>query len=197
MPMDGSGPIGLFGGTFDPPHLGHLILAVEARFRLGLDVVQLVVANDPWQKRGEAPLTPAVLRLEMATAAIEGHDGLEVNDVEIRRGGTTYTVDTVEGLAVEGRPITLIMGADTARGLATWHRSPELAGMVTVGVAGRAGAAAEVPLGWRGSAFGLPGVNISSTEIRRRCAAGEPIDHLVPSGALSVIEARGLYGFRR
>src|SRR5688572_4243255 len=97
-----SGPntrIGVFGGTFDPPHVGHLVTAVNVRHELQLDVVLLVVANDPWQKSGDRRVTPAADRLAMVEAAVGEVEGLEVSDIEVRRGGTSYTADTLAALA--------------------------------------------------------------------------------------------------
>src|SRR5215218_7208850 len=96
--MSRGGRIGVVGGTFDPPHIGHLSLAVEVRHALDLDRVAVVVANDPWQKRGNRVLTEAADRLAMVQAAVEGLGGIEADGREIRRGGPSYTIDTVEEL---------------------------------------------------------------------------------------------------
>jgi nicotinate-nucleotide adenylyltransferase len=195
--------IGLFGGTFDPPHLGHVALAVEARYQLGLDTVLFVVANDPWQKSALREVTPAELRLDMAGLAVAAHPALEVSDVEVRRGGPTYAIDTVEELAGAGE-LTLLLGADAAAGLDTWHRAEELRHRVRVGVAdrrstdaadGQPARPAGPPQGWQTVRFEMPRLDISSSDIRRRCAAGEPIDHLVAPEVAAVIAASGLYGF--
>ena len=117
--MSSGGRIGVFGGTFDPPHIGHLAVAVEVRHALALDRVLMVVANDPWQKRGARVLTPAADRLEMVRAAAQDLDGVEADDREIRRGGPSYTVDTVEELLGEqpGAELFVVVGADAAAGL--------------------------------------------------------------------------------
>lgn len=195
--MDHAARTGLFGGTFDPPHLGHIVVATEARYRLGLDELLLVVANDPWQKSADTGITPAQIRLEMVQAAVADHPALLASDIEIRRGGPSYTVDTVEQLSPGTGELTLVMGADTAAGLATWHRNEELASMVRIAVAARSGATPRLGPDWRVSTFTSPTVDVSSSEIRRRCREGEPIDHLVAPGVLAVIEAHGLYDFRR
>src|SRR5690242_4710235 len=88
--------IGLFGGTFDPPHIGHLVTAIDVRAALGLEVVLMVVANEPWQKVGSRAISPASVRVDMVRAAVGDEPGIEVSDIEVRRGGPSYTVDTVE-----------------------------------------------------------------------------------------------------
>ena len=193
--------MGILGGTFDPPHIGHLVVASEARWRLDLDELLLVVAHDPWQKSSTRQVTPPEIRLEMVEAAVVGHPGIVASRIELDRGGPSYMVDTVAelapgaGSAVE---LTLIVGADTAAGLPSWHRARELASMVSLAVVGRNGeTAGTAPIGWRAVPLEVPRIDVSSSEIRRRCEGGEPIDALVPPGVRSIIEARGLYGFRR
>jgi nicotinate-nucleotide adenylyltransferase len=119
--------IGIFGGTFDPIHSGHLIVAVNVRDALALDRVLLVVANRPWQKVGSREVTPARLRLELAQAAVAGLEGIEVSDIEIRRGGDSYTADTLVELKSThpGAELFLILGADAARALPSWERPDE------------------------------------------------------------------------
>src|SRR5215207_3168759 len=114
--MSRGGRIGVVGGTFDPPHIGHLSVVVEVRHALDLDRVAVVVANDPWQKRGSRAVTAASDRLAMVQAAVEGLDGIEADDREIRRGGPSYTVDTVEELQAEepGAEVFVVVGSDAA-----------------------------------------------------------------------------------
>jgi nicotinate-nucleotide adenylyltransferase len=197
MAREDSVRVGLFGGTFDPPHIGHIAVAAEARYQLGLDHVLLVVANDPWQKSAGGPITPAADRLEMVTAAVAGHPGLEASDVEIRRGGPSYSIDTVVELSPRYGDLTLIMGADTAAGLDSWHRSKELSGLVRVGVTGRIGSMPNLGSPWRVETFECPVLQVSSSDIRHRCHVGAPIDHLVPTGVGAIVESHALYGFRR
>ena len=109
--------IGLFGGTFDPPHMGHLAAALAAKEALGLDEVLFVVANDPWQKSGQRPITEARHRLAMTELLVEDADGIEASDAEILRGGESYMIDTVSDMRQRGHEITLIVGADVADGL--------------------------------------------------------------------------------
>src|SRR5688572_955042 len=131
--------IGVFGGTFDPIHVGHLVTAVNVRHELSLDEVLLVVANDPWQKTGHQLVTPAQDRLAMVTAAIENVKGISASDVEIRRGGASYTADTLRDLQRE-RPdaeLFLILGSDAAAGLPTWEHVDEVRALSTLVVVTR------------------------------------------------------------
>jgi nicotinate-nucleotide adenylyltransferase len=191
------GPLGLLGGTFDPPHVGHLALARAALAGLDLDRVVLVVANDPWQKSSHREVSPAAIRWGMVVASIEGEPGLVASDVEIGRGGPSFTIDTVAELAPDGAAVTLLLGADSAAGLDSWHRADELRRRVQVAVAARPGTTSPVPPGWNAVALPMAPVDVSSSEIRRRCAEGEPIDHLVAPGAAALIAEHGLYGFGR
>ena len=129
--------IGLFGGTFDPPHTGHLAGAVAARSALGLDRVIFVVANEPWQKSNQRSVTKAHHRLAMVRLLVEGVDGIEVSDLEISRGGPSYTIDTVKELRDGDHEVILVVGADAAAGLDSWDRSDELRELVEVAVVDR------------------------------------------------------------
>lgn len=190
--------IGLYGGTFDPPHHGHVAVAVESAWRLRLDRVLLVVAGDPWQKTTKAPVSPAEDRLALAAAAVEGMEGLEVSDLEVSRGGPSYTIDTVEALARPDRELVVVVGADSAATLPTWHRASDLAAAVVIGVTSRPGF--DVPdLGpsWNLHRFDVPAFDVSSTDVRDRVLHGRPVAHLVPPGVRAEIERRGLYRSRR
>ena len=118
-PSDGSERIGVFGGTFDPVHVAHVVGAVEARRALSLARVILVPAGDPWQKRGTVT-APAADRLAMVRAAVEGIPGLEVSPLEVEREGPSYTYETLESLSAPGRRLFLIVGADVAATLSSW-----------------------------------------------------------------------------
>ncbi|HZI44833.1 MAG TPA: nicotinate (nicotinamide) nucleotide adenylyltransferase, partial [Ilumatobacter sp.] len=120
--------IGVFGGTFDPPHVGHLVTAVNVRHALSLDRVFLMVANVPWQKVGQRDITPADDRLAMVAAAVHEVDHLEAGDHEIRVGGHSYTADTLASLAEEhpGAHLYTIVGDDAAAGIHTWERVDEV-----------------------------------------------------------------------
>jgi nicotinate-nucleotide adenylyltransferase len=186
--------IGVFGGTFDPVHVGHLVAAVEARRVLALDRVLLVVAGDPWQKRGQVG-APAPDRLAMVAAAVEGVDGLEASGVEVERTGPSYTVETLEALSGPARSLFLIVGADVAATLHTWAGVERLPRLATLIVVDRAGAVpgADPPGGWNVEHISIPRLDISSTELRARAARGWPLDGLVPPGAVRLISQRGLY----
>lgn len=186
--------IGVFGGTFDPIHVGHVVAAVEARRALALDRVLLVVAGDPWQKRGHV-VASAADRLAMVVAAVGGIAGLEACADEVSRPGPTYTVDTLEALTASGRELFLIVGADVVAGLGTWRgheRIPALAALVVVDRAGAPPVADPAPP-WRVERLSIPRLEISSTDLRRRAAAGWPLDGLVPAGAVFVLRERDLY----
>ena len=190
--------IGVYGGTFDPPHLGHLAVAVEAAWALRLDRLLLVVAGDPWQKSSSTVVSPAVDRLALAGAAVVGLEGLEVSDLEVLRSGPSYTIDTVEALTGDDRELVVVVGADAAATLPTWHRATDLGAAVEVAVTARPGW--EIPdLGprWRTRRFDVPAFDLSSTEIRRRVAEGRPVAHMVPPGVRAEIDRRGLYRSRR
>ena len=184
--------LGILGGTFDPVHTAHVVAATEARYQLDLDRVLLVVAGDPWQKRGQVAV-PAHIRHEMVTAAIAGIDGLEASTIEIDREGPTYTIDTVEQLRAPGRELFLVVGVDTAAALETWHRTDELCSSVTLALVDRAGSGPEPPPGWNAVRVEIPRLDISSTDIRDRIARRAPIDGLVPPGAVRIIRERHLY----
>lgn len=185
--------LGVFGGTFDPVHVGHLVAAVEARYQLDLDRVLFVVARDPWQKRGQV-VAPADARFAMVAAAIAEVDGFEASTLELDRPGPTYTIDTVADLAAAHRDLFLIVGADAAAGLDTWKRAEELREAVTVAVLARASDTAPAPLtGWDVRPVTMPRIDVSSTALRDRLARGAPVDFLVPPGAIRVIRERRLY----
>ena len=187
--------LGVLGGTFDPVHVAHLAAASAARYQLELDRVLVVVAGDPWQKRGRV-CAPAEARFEMVEAAIDGVVGLEASRLEIDRGGPTYTIDTVEALRRETLPaeLFLIVGSDVAASVDTWHRAGALRAAVTLAIVDREDVAASAPPpGWRSVGVRMPRLDVSSTELRRRVTAGESIDFLVPPPAARVLRARGLY----
>lgn len=201
--VDSSQPserIGVFGGTFDPVHIGHVVAAVEARRALGLDRVVLVPAGDPWQKRGSVT-APAGDRLALVRAAVDGIDGLEVSSLEVDRGGPSYTYQTLEALAGPGRRLFLVVGADVAATMKTWVGIERLPGLATLVVVDRAGdgpsaegpPADGLPDGWACQRVSIPRLDVSSTELRARAARGWPLDGLVPAGAVRLIVERGLY----
>ncbi len=186
--------IGVFGGTFDPPHVGHLAAAAEVRHVLGLDEVLLVVANDPWQKSGSAPVTPAADRLAMVRAATEGIEGLVASDLEIERGGPTYTVDTLRSLLAMGADeLYLVVGRDAAAGIESWREPAALRELAVPVVVSRPGEDRALPGGWAWREVAVPALAVSSTDLRARAAAGRPIDGQVPEAVVAVLESRRLY----
>ena len=191
MPNPARHRIGLLGGTFDPPHLGHLAAARAARTQLGLDRVLLVVAHDPWQKSADRAVTPAGIRLEMASALVEGEEGLGVDDREIRRGGPTYTADTLEELTHE-HPDTdffLIVGADTAGRIHTWKRPERVRALSTLVVVNRD----DRPIDAGALAVSMAPVEVSSSLIRARVAQGERVGNMTTDAVVRIIEQHGLY----
>src|SRR4051794_13331812 len=133
--------LGVFGGTFDPPHVGHLVVAVNARHALQLDRLLLVVAHDPWQKTHARAVSSAADRLAMVNAAVAGVEGLEASGLELDRGGISYSADTLAALRAEdpSRELFLIVGSDAAAGLPSWERGDEVRSLATIVVATRPG----------------------------------------------------------
>jgi nicotinate-nucleotide adenylyltransferase len=195
--------IGILGGTFNPPHLGHLICAQEAYLQLGLDRVTLIPARIPPHKPVEDE-PGAEHRLELCRLAIAGdEERFDVSDLEIGRDGPSYTVDTLEELhsSAPDRELFLIVGGDIAAGLPGWHRPERVLELATLAVAKRRGtsrkavddALSMLPGGERTSFFRMPRIGISSTLLRDRVRAGEPIKYYVPDGVESYIDRHHLY----
>jgi len=193
--------IGILGGTFDPPHVGHLAAARAVLDALALDRLLLVVANDPWQKSGARRVTPAEDRFALTAALATEIPRAEASRLEIDRGGPSYSVDTVEEvLAATPAPVDLflVVGADLAAELNSWHRPDDLKRLVTVAVVSRPAAAAPVvPPGWRVVRVDGPQVDVSSSEVRERLAGGRPVVGLVPPAVIHCIERRDLYAVGR
>ena len=186
----------MFGGTFDPPHVGHLVTAVNVRHAMQLDQVLLVVANEPWQKLGSRPITPAPDRLAMVEAAVAGVDGLAACDLEITRGGHSYTADTLAELGRRhpGAALFLVLGADAATGLPTWERVDEVRSLASLVVVDRPGGPPPaVPDGWDWTHVEVPRLEVSSTDLRDRVADGRPLDYLLPRDVISCVRERRLY----
>lgn len=185
----------MFGGTFDPPHIGHLVAAIDARQALDLDVVLLVVANAPWQKVGTRAVSTAADRLAMVEAAVAAASGLEVSDIEIRRGGLSYTADTLHALRDHepGAELFLILGNDAAAGFATWERHVEVADLAQLVVVDRPGTPTPIDDGFSWVRVDIPELEISSTELRQRVSDGRSVRYLTPSAVLICISERGLY----
>ena len=187
--------IGLFGGTFDPPHVGHLVTAVNVRHALSLDHVILMVANVPWQKEGSRRITAAEDRLAMVEAAVAEVDGLVPSRIEIDLGGPSYTADTLERLAKENPDAALytIVGDDAAAGLMSWERYQEVVDRSSLVVVDRPGTPVELPPGVDWIRVEVPRLEVSSTDLRARFTDGRPLDYLVTQPVLNVIAARCLY----
>ncbi|MFK8024323.1 MAG: nicotinate-nucleotide adenylyltransferase [Ilumatobacter sp.] len=187
--------IGLFGGTFDPPHVGHLVTAINVGHVLHLDQVVMMVANVPWQKDGTRRITPAEQRLEMVAAAVAEVPGLVPGRHELDLGGNSYTADTLRVLA-EAEPdadLFTIVGDDAAAGLHTWERSDEVVSRSQLVVVDRPGAPVELDPSVDWIRVEVPRLEVSSTDLRERFCDGRPLDFLITAATLDVIERLGLY----
>ena len=190
--------LGILGGTFDPPHAGHLAAAVAVQTQVGLDELVLMVANEPWQKVGDRQVTPATVRLEMTEALVEGISGLRADDREIRRGGPTFTVDTLEEILAEqpGTEIFLIVGADTANRLETWHRASDVVRLSTIVIVNRDDSNNTAPGFLRDARVvnvSMNPVDVSSSAIREAVARAESIDSATSASVASIIRDHSLY----
>jgi nicotinate-nucleotide adenylyltransferase len=187
--------IGVFGGTFDPPHVGHLVTAVNVRHALGLDLVILMVNNVPWQKVGSRSITPAADRLAMVAAAVEHVPGLVAGDHEIRAGGYSFTADTLATLAAEhpGAELFTIVGDDAAAKIRTWERADEVIAQSHLVVVDRPGEPVELDPDLDWIRVEVPRLEVSSTDLRERWADGRPLDYLVTDEVLEVVAERQLY----
>lgn len=189
------GSVGLFGGTFDPPHVGHLVTAVNVRHALSLDLVVLMVANVPWQKQGTREITPAEDRWAMVEAAVSDVPGLLAGRQEIDFGGYSYTADTLRTLGREYPDAELytIVGDDAAAGLESWERYEEVVARSRLVVVDRPGEHADVPDSIEWIRVEVPRLEVSSTDLRARFSDGRPLDYLVTEPVLQVIAERRLY----
>ena len=199
MPNPSPQRLGLLGGTFDPPHRGHLAAALAVRDALGLDRVDFLVANDPWQKSGDRDVTSAAIRLQMVRALTDGVDGIGVDDREVRRGGPTYTVETLEELAIEcpGTDVFLIVGQDTADRIHTWHRHEDLLALSTLVIVNREQNAQHVPAALadaRVQFVSMPLIDVSSTNVRAAAGSGDDVSAMTSAGVADIVRANGLYG---
>ena len=188
--------LGIFGGTFDPPHVGHLVTAVNVRYELSLDRVLLVVADQPWQKVGTRDISSAEDRFAMVEAAVGDVEGLEASRIELDRGGMSYTADTLSEL-LSGDPaldLYVILGSDAAVGLPGWERAEEVRALATIVVVERPGSGeGQPPPGWSWVRVEVPRLEVSSTDLRARVVEGRPLDYLLSAAVIETIERRGLY----
>ena len=186
----------MFGGTFDPPHVGHLVTAVNVRHRLRLDRVLLVVANVPWQKEGTRPITPSADRLWLVEEAVRGVTGLEASRIELDRGGRSYTADTLDELMRRHPAAQLftILGEDAAAAFLSWERYDEVAAHSSLVVVDRPGFVADLPGGFDWVHVEVPHLEVSSTDLRARALDGRPLDFLLPPAVIAAIRTRNLYG---
>jgi nicotinate-nucleotide adenylyltransferase len=185
--------VGLFGGSFDPVHHGHLLVALAAVEALGLEELRFVPAREQPFKEGTHVASVAD-RLEMLRRAVAGTPGLAVDPIEADRPGPSYTVDTLRLLRERepGREFILLLGADAAAGLAQWRESGEVLRLARVAVFARPGVPMpEAP--WVSAVVPAPAIDISATELRRRAAAGRSIRYYVPDAVATYVAERGLY----
>ncbi|MPZ98325.1 MAG: nicotinate (nicotinamide) nucleotide adenylyltransferase [Dehalococcoidia bacterium] len=193
---------GILGGTFDPPHLGHLVLAAAARHTLELDRVLFIPAGDPWRKAGRR-VTPAEDRLDMTRALVEGVEWAVVSDIEVRREGPSYTTETLEQLARDGGDWWFILGADALADLPHWSHPERIISAVRLAVARRpdetdgvitpALQAALPGIEARVDLVPMPRLDISSSDLRERVRDGRPTQFLLQDAVRAVIDRRGIY----
>lgn len=194
--------IGILGGTFNPPHIGHLVMAQEALAQLDVDRILLMpVANPPHKEALADPGSD--VRLELCRLAVAGEERVEVSDLEIERGGASYTVDTLKALHERDpeHALTFIVGGDMAYSLPSWREPEAVLELARLAVAERDGLRREdiahrlEPLhsGDRVVFFDMPRIDLSSSAVRERIAAGRPIRYLVPEPVIDAIRAQSLY----
>ena len=198
--------LGILGGTFNPPHNGHLICAQEAYTQLNLDRVLFIPAGEPPHKALKPGDPDGRRRYELCVAAVGDDPRFEVSDIELQRKGPSYTADTLAELhtRIPDSELFLIVGADTAASLPSWHQPERVVALATLAVAKRRGttrdavddALSQIGGGEQAEFFRMPRVGISSTDIRRRVKAHEPITYLVPQAVASYIDEHRLYGGR-
>ena len=184
--------IGIFGGTFDPPHMGHLAVAMAAVEQLDLAKLLLIPAGEPWQK-SDSEVTLAEHRLAMTKLAAAEDRRFVVDDREVRRSGPSYTIDTVKDI---GEPCVLVLGSDAAAGIPTWSGGEELLELASVAVVERPGVshrAVEEALGVPVALVSMPSVELSATALRDHIKAGLSPRFLVPEAVCDYIEAHRLY----
>jgi nicotinate-nucleotide adenylyltransferase len=186
--------IGILGGTFDPPHVGHLIAAQDTFGALSLDKLLFIPAHQPPHKQNEA-VTPADVRVRMVAAAIAGDERFEVSDVEVRRSGPSYTIDTLRELKqrYEQDELFLLVGVDQVREFATWRDPEQVLRCAKLVMLARSGIEEAPPGGIVHQTVPVTRIDVSSTLVRQRARAGQPIRYLVPDAVEKIIVAERLY----
>lgn len=184
--------IGIFGGTFDPPHVGHLIAAQDVLTSLSLDQVLFIPALVPPHKQ-QRTVAPPEIRLRMVQAATADDARYEVSDVELQRAGPSYTVDTLRELRRREDELFLLLGVDQVREFSTWREPSEVARLARVVMMARSGIEEPPESGIVQDTVAVTRVDISSTLIRQRVAAGQPIRYMVPAAVEEIIAAQRLY----
>lgn len=194
--------IGVFGGTFDPPHVGHLLAASDAMEKLGLDRVLFIPARQSPFKAASPP-TDGAHRLAMLRLMVGDDPRFEVDPIELERAGLSYTVDTLIELhhRWSGASFTLLMGEDSVAGLGGWRDLPRLLSLARIGVLGRGGSGADrgegadvaLPAGASGALLQTRRIEVSASEIRARVARGLPIRGFVPESVAAHVAEHGLY----
>ena len=180
--------LGLFGGTFDPPHNGHVAALCAAAATGRFDVIEVTVAGDPYRKSAVGQVHSAKLRLAMAAAAFDHLDLVRVSDREINRPGPSYTIDTVKELLEEAEHVDVLIGADLAPQLPTWHRAQELRELVAVGIIPRPGTPLMVPEGWNCYEIAMAPVDLSSTFLRDTPLDVEGLKLFMPEEVIAIYQ---------
>jgi nicotinate-nucleotide adenylyltransferase len=197
-----AGALGVLGGAFNPPHLGHLLLAQEAGCQLGLERVLLMVTGEaPHKEIDDDP--GAEVRLEMAERATAGEESVQASPLEVEREGPSFSYLTLEELSERerGRELYFLLGADVAASLESWERPERVVELAKLAIVPRQGVEMEaveatlerLDAAGRAAIIEMPLCGVSSTMIRERAAAGRPLRHLVPDRVAALIEERGLY----
>lgn len=195
---DGATRVGVFGGTFDPPHIGHLIVAQDVVEALALDVLMWMPAREPPHKERQS-ITPADARLELTRAAVGSDERFQVSEVEMERDGPSYTVDTLRRLrqTLPRAALHLVVGADQFQAFSSWREPEEIGRLASIAVMDREGAGV-TPTGSSESPVPhtlvpVTRIDISSTDVRARVRGKRSIRYLVPATVRRIIEAKRLY----
>ncbi len=197
--------LGIFGGSFDPVHYGHLILAEQCREQCGLDAVWFLPAAAPPHKR-DVELTSGQARVEMLELALAGHPQMSVSEIELERGGTSFTIETLRAIHGEdpSRELCFLIGADSLHDLHNWREPEGIAELATIAAVNRGDAplpnVAALSEALPSSVLDriefvrMPGVDLSATDIRARIATGRSVRFMLPRAVEAYIESHGLYG---